>query len=102
MTDDQRVYRVAQAEWLKRAAEVAETLTDAEIQSLGRRVRTTTAEWLRNVAKAHLEVDQFEAPNIHPAQWIMRLLLEEREATLQNVQLGPREVGRVGSAEPEA
>lgn len=102
MTDNQRAYRVAQAEWLKRAAEVAETLTDAEIASLGQRVRTTTAEWLRNVAKAHVDEDQFVAPNIHPAQWVMRLLLEERGFTLQSIQLGPREVGRDGTAERES
>lgn len=90
VTDEQRAYRVAQAEWLKHAADVAETLTDAEIASLGRRLRETTGEWLRNVAKAHIEENQFEAPNIHPAQWVMRLLLEERGYTLQGVQLGPR------------
>jgi hypothetical protein len=101
VTDDQRQQRVAQAEWLKRAAEVAETLTDAEIASLGQRVRTTTAEWLRNVAKAHVEVDQFAVSNVHPAQWVMRLLLEQREFTLQNIQLGPREVGINGTAERE-
>lgn len=101
MTDDGKLHRVAQAEWLKHAADVAETLTDAEIASLGQRVRTTTAEWLRNVAKAHIEENQFEAPNIHPAQWIMRLLLEERGYTLQNIQLGPREVGLNGTAERE-
>lgn len=91
MTDDGKAYRVAQAEWLKHAADVAETLTDAEIASLGRRLRETTGEWLRQVAKAHVDEDQFTAPNIHPAQWVMRLLLEERGYTLQGVQLGPRE-----------
>lgn len=94
MTDEQRAYRVAQAEWLKHAADVAETLTDDEVASLGRRLRSTTGEWLRQVAKAHVEDDQFVTPNVHPAQWVMRLLLEERGYTLQNVQLGPREVGR--------
>lgn len=90
MTDEKRAYRVAQAEWLKHAADVAETLTPAEVESLARRLRTTTAEWLRNVAKEHVEADQFEAPNIHPAQWVMRLLLEERGHTLQGIQIGPR------------
>ncbi len=89
MTSEQ--VRRAQAEWLKNAAEVAETLTDAEIASLGRRLRETTGEWLRQVATQHVEEDQFTAPNIHPAQWVMRLLLEERGQTLQNIQLGPRE-----------
>lgn len=93
MSDNTRAYRSAQAEWLKHAAEVAETLTDAEIVSLGRRLRETTGEWLRQVAKAHVEEDQFTASNIHPAQWVMRLLLEERGHTMQNIQLGPRENG---------
>lgn len=93
--------RRAQAEWLERAAEVAETLTDDEIASLGRRLRATTGEWLRQVARVHVEVDQFTAPNVHPAQWVMRLLLEERDHTLQGIRLGPREVGRDGTAERE-
>lgn len=94
MTSAQRAYRVAQAEWLERAAEVAETLTDAEIASLGQRLRATTGEWLRQVARAHVEEDQFATPNVHPAQWVMRLLLEERGHTLQGIHLGPREVSR--------
>lgn len=89
-----REMRVEQADWLTYAAEVAETLTDEEIQSLGQRVRTTTAEWLRNVAKAHIEEDQFEVSNVHPAQWVMRLLLEERTLTMSKIQLGSREVDR--------
>lgn len=101
MNDEKRLHRVAQAEWLKHAADVAETLTDDEIASLGRRLRATTGEWLRQVAKAHVEEDQFTAPNVHPAQWVMRLLLEERGNTLQSIQLGPREVGLNGTAERE-
>lgn len=90
MSDDTREYRAAQAEWLTHAAEVAETLTDEEIASLGRRLRETTGEWLRQVARAHVESDQFAVPNVHPAQWVMRLLLEERGHTMKNIQLGPR------------
>ena len=48
-----------------------------------------------------MEEDQFTAPNVHPAQWVMRLLLEERGNTLQSIQLGPREVGLNGTAERE-
>lgn len=91
MTSEQA--RRAQAAWLTYAADVAETLTDDEIASLGRRLRATTGEWLRQVAKAHVEKDQFDVPNIHPAQWVMRLLLEERGHTFrtnESVQLGPR------------
>lgn len=98
---DEKLQRVAQAEWLRRAAEVAETLTDDEVAELGRRVRTTTSEWLRNVAKEYVANDSLTAENMQPALWVMRLLLEQRQATLQNIQLGPREVGRDGTAERE-
>lgn len=98
MTSDEM--RRAQAEWLRRAAEVAETLTDDEILSLGRRLRSTTAEWLRNVADIY-PLGSVELENLKPAEWVMRLLLEERGHTLQNIQLGPREVGRNGTAERE-
>ena len=101
MTDDARLRRVAQAEWLRHAAEVAETLTEVEVQSLARRLRTTTSEWLRNVAREHVVNDSLSAENLQPALWVMRLLLEERGFTLQNIQLGPREVGRDGTAECE-
>lgn len=88
MSDEQR--RAAQAEWLKRAAEVAETLTDDEILSLGRRLRVTTADWLRQVAELY-PLDADELDNLRPAEWVMRLLLEERGYTLQQIQLGPRQ-----------
>jgi hypothetical protein len=89
MTSDD--VRKAQAQWLEHAAEVAETLTDAEIESLGRRLRSTTGEWLRNVAREYVVNDSLSAENLQPALWVMRLLLEERGHTLQNVHLGPRE-----------
>jgi len=83
--------RVAQAEWLRRAAEVAETLTDEEILSLGRRLRQPTAEWLRQAASAHVAGESSEG-NMHVADWVTRLMLEERGHTFAsnpNVQLGP-------------
>jgi hypothetical protein len=83
--------RVAQAELLRHAADVAETLTDNEIAELGRRIRTTTSTWLRNVADDYATHDSLTAENMQPALWVMRLLLEQRAATLQNVQLGPRD-----------
>lgn len=89
MTDENRRQRVTEAEWLRRAADVAETLTDKEIASLGQRVRRTTGEWLRHVATTHVESEN--AVNLDAARWVMRLLLEEREFTLQSIQLGPRE-----------
>lgn len=92
--------RQAQAQWLERAAEVAETLTDDEILSLGRRLRGTTSEWLRQVAKLYPH-GTVELENMRPAEWVMRLLLEERGHTLQGIQLGPREVGLNGTAERE-
>ena len=102
MADDRQLQRVAQVEWLRRAAEVAETLTDDEILSLGRRLRSTTSEWLRTVARHHAEGDWGgDSTHLVPANWVMRLLLEERGCTLQNIRLGPREVGRDGTAERE-
>jgi hypothetical protein len=89
MTEDARRVRDAQAEWLNYAADVAETLTDDEILSLGRRLRSTTADWLRGVAMLYL-LDTVEPDNLRPAEWVMRLLLEERGHTLKSVQLGPR------------
>jgi hypothetical protein len=93
MTDlEEQQRRAAQAEWLRRAAEIAETLTDDEILSLGRRLRSTTAEWLRNVAKTF--PDDPEHAQTLAAHWVMRLLLEERGhtfATNPNLQLGPRD-----------
>jgi hypothetical protein len=86
---DDRAKREAQAEWLHRAAEVAETLTDDEILSLGRRLRSTTAEWLRHVATLY-PFGTTELENLKPAEWVMRLLLEERGHTLKSVRLGPR------------
>lgn len=89
MTDEEKLRRVAQAEWIKRAAEVAETLTDDEILSLGRRLRSTTSSWLRNVASLY-PLGTVELDNLEPVAWVMRLLLEERGYTLQGIQLGPR------------
>lgn len=85
-----REAREAQAEWLRRAAEVADTLTDDEILSLGRRLRGTTGDWLRAVATLY-PLGTVELENLRPAEWVMRLLLEERGHTLSSVQLGPRE-----------
>lgn len=90
MTDDAK--RAAQAEWLNRAAEIAETLTDEEILSLGRRLRSTTAEWLRGVAALY-PLGTVELENLRPADWVTRLLLEERGHTFRsnpNLRLGPR------------
>lgn len=85
--------RTAQAEWILRAAEIAETLTDDEILSLGRRLRTTTAEWLRRVGTLYpLGTDDLE--DLRPVDWVTRLLLEERGhtfATNPKLQLGPRD-----------
>lgn len=93
MTDsEERQQRVAQAEWIKRAAEIAETLTDDEILSLGRRLRATTAEWLGNVARLY-PLGTVELENLDAVQWVTRLLLEERGhtfATNDNLRLGPR------------
>lgn len=86
---DAKPLRVAQAEWLKYAAEIAETLTDDEIQSLGRRLRVTVGEWLRQVAKAHAAGEN--VVNFTAAEWVMRFLLEERGHTLRDTQLGPRD-----------
>lgn len=82
--------RVTQAQMLRHAADVAETLTDDEIAELGRRIRTTTSAWLRNVADDYVTHDSLTAENMQPALWVMRLLLEQRAATLQNVRLGSR------------
>lgn len=85
---EKKQQRVAEAEWIKRAAEVADTLTDVEIQSLGKRVRRNTGDWLRHVATDH--VKGVDTANLAAAQWVMRLLLEEREYTLRGIQLGSR------------
>jgi ABC-type sugar transport system ATPase subunit len=82
--------RVAQAALLRHAADVAETLTDDEIAAIGRRIRTTTSTWLRNVADDYVTHDSLTVENMQPALWVMRLLLEQRAATLQNVRLGAR------------
>lgn len=89
MSDDAR-RRAAQVEWLKRAAEVAETLTDDEILSLGRRLRSTTGDWLRMIAELY-PLGTAELTDLRPAEWVMRLLLEERGHTLRGIQLGPRD-----------
>jgi hypothetical protein len=88
---DAQLQRVAQAEWLRYAADVAETLTDGEIAALGQRLRTTTGEWLRQVAKAHAAGE--DVVNFAAAEWVMRLLLEQRGFTLQGIQLQPRARG---------
>lgn len=90
--DEQR-QRAAQAEWIERAAEIAETLTDDEILSLGRRLRTTTADWLHNVAELY-PLGTVQLENLDAVQWVTRLLLEERGHTFAsnpNLQLGPRD-----------
>lgn len=93
MTDDaQKAAREAQAEWLRHAADVAETLTDDEILELGRRLRSTTAEWLRQVAAIY-PLGTTDLENLRPAEWVMRLLLEQRGHTLKSIQLGPRNNG---------
>lgn len=99
MTEDHAM-RVARAHWLQYAAEIAETLTDEEILSMGRRLRSTTGEWLRQVATLY-PYGTVELENLRPAEWVMRLLLEERGHTMKGIQLGPREVGRNGTAERE-
>lgn len=84
-----------QAQWFRHAADVAETLTDAEILSLGRRLRQPIAYWLRVVADdsktdvgVQLNID--DEANVAPAEWVMRLILEERNHTLKSVALTPR------------
>ena len=82
-----------QAQWFRHAADVAETLTDAEILSLGRRLREPVAYWLRVTAEngesdVALNID--DEANVNPAEWVMRLILEERNHTLKSVMLGPR------------
>lgn len=101
MTTDNQAQRDAQVEWLRRAAEVAETLTDEEILALGRRLRRTTAEWLRMVA-THGDDPYVDLVNGKPAEWVMRLLLEQRGFTLQSIQLGSRSMPRDGSVERDA
>jgi hypothetical protein len=78
--------RHAQAAALNHAADIAATLTDDEILSLGRRLRENTAEWLRNVAAVY-PFGAVELENLRPAEWVMRLLIEERNQTLKNIQL---------------
>lgn len=81
------------AKWLEHAAEVAETLTDAEILSLGRRLREPIAYWLRANAKENeyvpVEFSDEKSENLDPVNWVMRLIIEERNHTMKGIQLGP-------------
>lgn len=100
MTDDAEALkrRTAQAEWIMRAAEIAETLTDDEILSLGRRLRETTGTWLRHVAEWY-PLGTVDLAELAPADWVTRLLLEERGhtfATNTNLRLGPRNTDVTG------
>jgi hypothetical protein len=77
---------------MRRAAEVSETLTDDEILSMGRRLRAPAAEWLRQAASAHVRGESTDG-NMHVADWVVRLMLEERGHTFDtnpNLRLGPR------------
>lgn len=101
-TDDAEVLkrRTAQAEWILRAAEIAETLTDDEILSLGRRLRETTSTWLRHVAEWY-PLGKVELKELAPADWVTRLLLEERGHTFAsnpNLRLGPRNTNEAGDS----
>lgn len=90
---------------LRHAADVIETMGDEELLSLVRRLRQPVAYWLR----ANAEEDEYvpvefaddDNVNLEPVDWVMRLIIEERNHTLRNVQLGPREVGINGTTERE-
>lgn len=92
-----------QAAWrsqaLRHAADVVQTMGDDELLSLVKRLREPVAYWLR----ANAEEDEYvpvefvdgddDNKNLQPVDWVMRLIIEERNHTLQNVQLRPRNAG---------
>lgn len=75
---------------LTHAAEILETMGDAELLALVRRLREPVAYWLRANANEDEYVPVEPGVNVDPVSWVMRLLIEERNHTLKSVQLGPR------------
>lgn len=89
-----------QAAWrsqaLRHAADVVETMGDDELLALVKRLRAPVAYWLR----ANAEEDEYvpvefvdgddNDRNLQPVEWVMRLIIEQRNHTLKNVQLRSR------------
>ena len=81
---------------LRHAADVVDTMNDDELLSLVRRLRAPVAYWLRaNASEDEYVPVEFidgdnDDQNLQPVEWVMRLIIEERNHTLKSVVLRPR------------